>query len=225
MDITQNLAAYIFAGVFNIECILKLLALGKYYFWESHNIFDFALIIGSDLGILITIAFPNFSVGPLATLLRAFRIGRILRLLKQKKSLKMLIDTIFYIFPILINIVLYMLIIIIIYAVIGIQMFSKVMYQTELNENANFQSLGSAVLLLFRCTTGQKWNLLMREFALDSSFQGVMCQASQSYADFAANGPMECGSQYAYLFFLSYVILMQFMVVNLFIAIVLEGFA
>jgi len=74
------IASYIFAGIFNLECILKLVAFGKYYFWESHNIFDFALIIGTDLGILLTAAFPNFSIGPLAALLRAFRIGRILRL-------------------------------------------------------------------------------------------------------------------------------------------------
>ncbi len=60
-----------------------MLAFGKYYFWESHNIFDFALIIGTDLGILLTAAFPNFSIGPLAALLRAFRIGRILRLVRK----------------------------------------------------------------------------------------------------------------------------------------------
>jgi hypothetical protein len=76
------IASYIFAGIFNLECLLKLLAFGKYYFWESHNIFDFALIIGTDLGILLTAAFPNFSIGPLAALLRAFRIGRILRLVR-----------------------------------------------------------------------------------------------------------------------------------------------
>jgi Ion transport protein len=156
--------------------VLKLLALGKYYFWESHNIFDFALIIGSNMGILMTIAFPDFSIGPLATLLRAFRIGRILRLLKQKKSLKMLIDTIFYIFPILINIVFYMFIITMMYSIIGIQLFSKVMFQVELNENCNFQSLGGALLLLFRITTGERWNILMREFALDGAFNGVPCK-------------------------------------------------
>ena len=98
----------IFAAIFNIECFLKLMAMGRYYFWESHNIFDFTLILGTDLGIVLSLAFPNFSVGPLAALLRAFRIGRIFRILKEKKSLKMLIDTIFYIFPILINIVFYM---------------------------------------------------------------------------------------------------------------------
>lgn len=111
-----------------MEAILKLFAYGKYYFWVSHNIFDFALIIGTNLGILLTAAFPNFQIGPLAALLRAFRIGRVLRLLKEKKSLKMLIDTIFYIFPILANIVVYMFIIILIYSIIGMYLFAKVMH-------------------------------------------------------------------------------------------------
>jgi hypothetical protein len=138
METIQDTAGYIFAAIFNLECFLKLLALGKYYFWESHNIFDFVLIVGTNLGILLTMAFPNFSIGPLATLLRAFRIGRIFRLLKEKKSLKMLIDTIFYIFPILINIVGFMMLITLIYSIIGINLFAKVMYQKEINENANF---------------------------------------------------------------------------------------
>lgn len=133
------------------------------------------------MGILLTMALPSFSIGPLATLLRAFRIGRILRLLKQKRSLKMLIDTIFYIFPILGNIVLYMLIIIAIYSIIGIHLFSKVMYQKEVNENANFQSLGGAILLLFRVTTGEKWNILMEEFALEGNYRGRECKEYQSY--------------------------------------------
>ena len=104
LDDIQTTAGYVFALVFNVECILKLIALGKYYFWVSHNIFDFALIIGTDLGILLSLVMPNLAIGPLATLLRAFRIGRVLNLLKHKKSLKMLIDTIFYILPILIKV-------------------------------------------------------------------------------------------------------------------------
>jgi hypothetical protein len=60
LDTIQNIASYIFAGIFNLEAILKLFAYGKYYFWESHNIFDFALIIGTNLGILLTAAFPDF---------------------------------------------------------------------------------------------------------------------------------------------------------------------
>jgi hypothetical protein len=71
--------------------------------------------------------------------------------------------------------------IILIYAIIGMQIFSKVMHQTEVNENANFDSATSALLLLFRCTTGQKWNLLMHEYTLSTSFEDHKCLQYQSY--------------------------------------------
>jgi hypothetical protein len=43
------------------------------------------------------------------------------------------------------------------------------------NDNANFESLGGGLLLLFRCTTGEKWNLLMREYTYQGAFKGKMC--------------------------------------------------
>jgi hypothetical protein len=67
--------------------------------------------------------------------------------------------------------------IILIYAIIGMQIFSKVMHQTEVN----FDSATSALLLLFRCTTGQKWNLLMHEYTLSTSFEDHKCLQYQSY--------------------------------------------
>lgn len=39
------------------------------------------------------------------------------------------------------------------------------MHKEYITDNANFETLGAALLLLFRCTTGEKWNLLMREYA------------------------------------------------------------
>jgi hypothetical protein len=35
--------------------------------------------------------------------------------------------------------------------------------------------LGGGLLLLFRCTTGEKWNLLMREYTYQGAFKGKMC--------------------------------------------------
>lgn len=55
------------------------------------------------------------------------------------------------------------------------------MHQTEINNNANFETLGGALLLLFRCTTGEKWNLLMREYAFEGEFNGKQCLYEQSY--------------------------------------------
>ena len=65
----------------------------------------------------------------------------------------------------------------------------------------------------------------MREFALTTHFQGQVCMPYQSYGSYIADGPLECGSNFSYPYFLSFVIVMQLMIVNLFIAIVLEGFA
>lgn len=52
-----------------------------------------------------------------------------------------------------------------------------------------------------------------------------MCLLEQSFDSYLNDGPLVCGTQVAYFFFLSYVVIMQLMVVNLFIAVVLEGFA
>ncbi len=51
-------------------------------------------------------------------------------------------------------------------------LFGKVMHQNEVNDNANFETLGGGLLLLFRCTTGEKWNLLMREYTFQGDFNG-----------------------------------------------------
>ncbi len=108
---------------------------------------------------------------------------------------------------------------------LGIYLFGKVIHQVEINDNANFETFGGALLLLFRCTTGEKWNLLMREYTFQGDYKGQMCLYEQSYEHYLKHGPLLCGTQLAYLFFLSYVVIMQLMVVNLFIAVVLEGFA
>ena len=54
-------------------------------------------------------------------------------------------------------------------------LFAKVMHKVEINDNANFETLGGALLLLFRCTTGEKWNLLMREYTFIGDYKGKMC--------------------------------------------------
>ncbi|TTN83882.1 Voltage-dependent L-type calcium channel subunit alpha-1D [Bagarius yarrelli] len=50
-----------------------------------------------------------------------------------------------------------------IYAVIGMQIFGKIamVYGTQINRNNNFQTFLQAVLLLFRCATGEAWQDIM----------------------------------------------------------------
>lgn len=46
--------------------------------------------------------------------------------------------------------------------------FSAVKHQIELNENNNFTTFGMSLIILLRCATGEKWNVIMRELAVNS---------------------------------------------------------
>ncbi len=58
-----------------------------------------------------------------------------------------------------------MLILLFIYAALGINLFSSVIHQTELNHKNDFRTFSNAMILLMRCATGEDWNLIMYELA------------------------------------------------------------
>ena len=73
---------YVFAGIFTLEAIIKLIAQKKMYFSDSWNIFDFTIVIFTLLILLLKVLSIPVQFGSGATILRALRIGRILRLIK-----------------------------------------------------------------------------------------------------------------------------------------------
>ena len=171
---------YVFAAIFTIEAILKIIALGKNYFCDGWNCFDFIIVSGTLISILIA-SVSNFDIGTQATLVRSFRIGRIFRLIRRAKSLKMIFDTFIITIPSLTNVGVILLLLIYIYAILGVNMFATVQLQDELNRHANFQSFGTAFLLLMRASTGEAWNSVMHDTVRQKSSQ-FDCIYSPSYA-------------------------------------------
>ena len=58
----KNLLANITLGltiIYNMEAFIKLVGLGKFYFHENWNIFDFTIVIMSDIGILLTVIWED----------------------------------------------------------------------------------------------------------------------------------------------------------------------
>lgn len=53
----------------------------------------------------------------------------------------------------------------------------------------------------------------------------MLCDQLQSYDDLMARGPKECGTKMAYAYFAVFIIVIRMMMLNLFIAVVLEGFS
>jgi len=59
-----------------------------------------------------------------------------------------------------------MFLLLFIYAALGINLFGDVVLQDFVTDKNNFQRLGTAIVLLFRCSTGEDWNKIMHELSL-----------------------------------------------------------
>lgn len=76
---TIKIINYVFAGIFAIEAIIKIIALGRGYFKESWNIFDFLIVVATVVSIILDYT-TNLGAGGKATIIRAFRVARIFRI-------------------------------------------------------------------------------------------------------------------------------------------------
>ena len=114
----------IFSIVFNLEMILKLLALENQYFWFGWNLFDMFIVISADIGIILDILELSKSFSTAVTILRAFRIMRVVRILKKIKCVRVIIQAVFQILPNIGNVMSLFVLVLFIYACIGINLFS-----------------------------------------------------------------------------------------------------
>lgn len=216
---------YFFNAIFTIEAIMRILALGikKYFTTDGWNIFDFVILLGSYIGYFIE-AFTSLSVGVQTTILRAFRISRMMRLVKRAKSLNIIFETFLITIPALANIGGLLLLLLYLYSIIGVSLFAQVKLQENYNRNANFKSFSLSFLTLFRASTGEGWNDLMHDITRENSplFQ---CIENPTYEDYEQNGDtVGCGKIYGQIFFTSFILIVQLIFLNLFIAIILQGF-
>ena len=150
----------------------------------------------------------------LLRVLRIFRIARLLRLVEFAKGIRRLLWALMISLPALFNIGTLLFMVIFIYAIIGMSAFGHVKREGELSDTVNFETFGSALLLLFRLSTGSGWNDIMDALLLEPP------HCDPNYMDLP-NG--NCGSFSAILYLASYVIVVFLVIVNMYIAIILEN--
>ncbi|KAE9048858.1 hypothetical protein PR002_g169 [Phytophthora rubi] len=216
-----------FTLLFALEAGIKIAGLGHYYWKDSWNIFDFVVVVGSCFGMIYT-GVGGDAVGSSAAMIRGVRVLRLVRLIQTAPSLRQLVNTLLFTLPSLINIGGFLLLVFFIYAAVGVQLFAKVKLGDLVTPFANFQSISVAMITLIRCATGERWNDLMHELAEtdncvdDPDYDPDMC----GFANFEGCTPLDgCGSPIAYLYFCSFTMLITYILLNIFIAVILEGFA
>ena len=98
VDFSEN-SNLVFAFVFNMEMILKLIGLGKVYFISNWNLFDMLIVIATDAGIVLNMFDLGGSFSSTATVIRGFRIMRMFKLIRSSVHIRLILDTVFNILP------------------------------------------------------------------------------------------------------------------------------
>uniref|UniRef100_A0A3P9KDD1 Voltage-dependent P/Q-type calcium channel subunit alpha-1A n=1 Tax=Oryzias latipes TaxID=8090 RepID=A0A3P9KDD1_ORYLA len=206
----------VFTIFFFMESVLKVIAFGPLnYFRDAWNVFDFVSVIGSITDILVTEFWDNFIN---LSFLRLFRAARLIKLLRQGETIRILLWTFVQSFKALPYVCLLIAMLFFIYAIIGMQLFGNIALDEEeesaISEHNNFRTFIMALMLLFRSATGEAWHEIM-----------LACLGEQKCDPESGNeGKKECGSTFAYTYFVSFIFLCSFLMLNLFVAVIMDNF-
>ncbi|KAK2502527.1 hypothetical protein MC885_004134 [Smutsia gigantea] len=212
----------VFIILFTGESVLKLISLRYYYFTIGWNIFDFVVVILSIVGMFLAELIEKYFVSPtLFRVIRLARIGRILRLIKGAKGIRTLLFALMMSLPALFNIGLLLFLVMFIYAIFGMSNFAYVKREAGIDDMFNFETFGNSMLCLFQITTSAGWDGLLAPI-LNSAPPD--CDPDTIHPGSSVKG--DCGNpSVGIFFFVSYIIISFLVVVNMYIAVILENFS
>lgn len=187
-----------FTCIFIIEMILKILAQGfKAYAKDNYNIIDGILVI---IGIAEMIAFIVSPKVKGIVLLKALRLLRVFRFAKWWKTLNEMLLNMYKTLNSIAYLLLLMILIMFIYALLGVQFFrNKFVDENGNTARANFDNLYWGSITVFQILTGENWNIVMGIGYYSVGWGSV-------------------------LYFVSLLIIGNYIILNLFLAILLQQF-
>nr|XP_020826260.1 sodium channel protein type 11 subunit alpha isoform X4 [Phascolarctos cinereus] len=226
----------VFVVIFTVECLLKIFALRQFYFANGWNLFDCVVVVLSIVSLIVSVLESSKAIPfppVLFRVIRLARIGRILRLVRAAKGIRTLLFALMMSLPSLFNIGLLLFLVMFIYAIIGMTNFSQVKYEAGIDDMFNFRTFGNSMLCLFQITTSAGWDALLSPMLSskysccnpENACNSETCNPESSCPKNDAKPDSDCvSSVMAITFFVSYIIISFLIVVNMYIAVILENF-
>ena len=205
------------SGFFLVEMCVKLHAWRWTYFRNGWNRYDCLLVLVSVSSLPYELLVSSDSA--YATPIKLFRILRVLRLLKSSRGMRLLLETLWYSLPYLSNIFLFLGLVFFVYGALGVSLFHDVKRGEYLTYHANFDNFPVTILVLFRASTGEDWNGIMHDLMTKDCGKHYI-EAEDRYLDKC--GP---GMWIAPLYFMSFLCIAAEVMLNLFIAVILDNFS
>ncbi len=174
-----------------------------------------------SLGMFLSEVIEKYFVSPtLFRVIRLARIGRVLRLIKSAKGIRTLLFALMMSLPALFNIGLLLFLVMFIYAIFGMSNFAYVKRDRGIDDLFNFETFGNSMICLFQITTSAGWDGLLDPILNRPPYD---CNNTTEHAGSPIKG--DCGNPpVGIAFFVSYIIICFLIVVNMYIAVILENF-
>eukprot|EP00073_Rattus_norvegicus_P050310 XP_017452679.1 PREDICTED: voltage-dependent T-type calcium channel subunit alpha-1G isoform X19 [Rattus norvegicus] len=215
LDEALKICNYIFTVIFcPLSQFSNLWAFGfRRFFQDRWNQLDLAIVLLSIMGITLEEIEVNASlpINPtIIRIMRVLRIARVLKLLKMAVGMRALLDTVMQALPQVGNLGLLFMLLFFIFAALGVELFGDLECDEThpcegLGRHATFRNFGMAFLTLFRVSTGDNWNGIMKDTLRDCD------QESTCY-----------NTVISPIYFVSFVLTAQFVLVNVVIAVLMK---
>uniref|UniRef100_A0A672FPV5 Calcium voltage-gated channel subunit alpha1 Ia n=1 Tax=Salarias fasciatus TaxID=181472 RepID=A0A672FPV5_SALFA len=228
-----TISNYIFTAIFVGEMTLKVVSMGLYmgeqaYLRSSWNILDGFLVFVSLIDIVVSMAGGAKILGVLRVL-RLLRTLRPLRVISRAPGLKLVVETLITSLKPIGNIVLICCAFFIIFGILGVQLFKgKFFYcfgpdvknitnksdclqanYKWVHHKYNFDNLGQALMSLFVLASKDGWVNIM--------YHGLDAVAVDQQ-------PITNNNPWMLLYFISFLLIVSFFVLNMFVGVVVENF-
>eukprot|EP00854_Cymbomonas_tetramitiformis_P018035 gene18035-21479_t len=205
-----NYGNYFFVTIFTAEAGCKIIGLGPKQYWkDGWNRFDFVIVMGSLLDLMVAVLNASF--------LRIFRVGRIsrisrvMRLTRSLNGVQSLMKTLVQSLSAFQTVGSLLLLVFFMYSYAGVLLFGRIKHGDNINDHANFESFDFASITLLRVATGEAWAGILE----DSWKNG--CKDGDS-------NNKGCGGIVAIPFYLSFLLAVSMILLQLFTAIIIQNF-
>uniref|UniRef100_A0A2K6MDS2 Voltage-dependent T-type calcium channel subunit alpha n=1 Tax=Rhinopithecus bieti TaxID=61621 RepID=A0A2K6MDS2_RHIBE len=226
---------YIFTAIFVGEMTLKVVSLGLYfgeqaYLRSSWNVLDGFLVFVSIIDIVVSLASAGGAkILGVLRVLRLLRTLRPLRVISRAPGLKLVVETLISSLKPIGNIVLICCAFFIIFGILGVQLFKGKFYHCLgvdtrnitnrsdcmaanyrwVHHKYNFDNLGQALMSLFVLASKDGWVNIM--------YNGLDAVAVDQQ-------PVTNHNPWMLLYFISFLLIVSFFVLNMFVGVVVENF-
>ncbi|CAK68274.1 unnamed protein product (macronuclear) [Paramecium tetraurelia] len=201
--------------------ILMVLALGVNRFFDNNwrRFYFFLILVGmidliahyiTDWTRVQYYSSPNEQYYQLYRFFFALRSLRIILIFQGLINIQRLIRVMAFAVPYLVKIFTILIITMFIFALFGCQLYGKIDSGQVMDDLINFTNFGNAMLALFKCASGDDWRTIMT----DTMQHNPLCQEDPKY----------CGSPTNQLYFILFMLLSNYVLLNLFVLGLIEQF-